>query len=166
MQLFAAGDWNFVQHPGDHIPTPNNHQISFRANFNYILDVCSMANMAGPDPYPRGWSYCYSRNSSHSYSHLNQIYCPTTSWSSTAPTSITTPWLDHCLVWAACSAISPTVQMAMPASRLPNPAKLDDIFWSATFKEYSALTDSPITLPSWMKFKKNILSLGSHSKSR
>ena len=163
---FAAGDWNFVYHLEDCIPISSNHHLSFQADFNYILDVCSMSDAAGPDPYPKGWSYQYSRNNSQCYSCLDRIYCPSTSWSSSAPVSIPTLWSDHCLVWAACSAISPKVQLAIPASRLLNPVKLDDFFWTAVLKEYSVLTDAPITLPSWSRFKKSVLTLGTQSKAR
>ena len=81
---FAAGDWNFVLHPEDCIPTPTDHRVSFRADFDYLLDICSMSDAAGPDPFPRGWSYHYSRNNSQCYSHLDRVYCPSTSWSSSA----------------------------------------------------------------------------------
>ena len=56
--------------------------------------------------------------------------------------------------------------MAVPASRLPDPVKLDDLFWSDVLKAYSALADTPISLPSWTSFKKHVLSLGSQSKAR
>ena len=125
-----------------------------------------MSDAAGPDPFPRGWSYRYSKNNSHCYSRLDRVYCPSTSWSASAPTSAPTLWSDHCIVWADCTAISPKVQMAIPASRLPNPVKLDDLFWSDVLKAYSALTDTPISLPSWTSFKKQVLSLGSQSKAR
>ena len=164
---FAAGDWNFMLHSGDRIPASDAHCLSFRSDFNYILDVCSMDNSASPELYPKGWTYHYSSNGSPCYSHLDCIYCPTTSWSLAAPVSIPTLWSDHCLVWADCSALSPKVQMAVPASRLPAPTKLDDLFWSATLKEYTILTNTPVTLPSWTSFKKKtILSLGSQSKAQ
>ena len=163
---FAAGDWNFVLHPEDHILTSTDHRVPFRSDFDYLLDVCSMSDAAGPDPFPRGWSYRYSKNNSHCYSHLDRVYCPSTSWSASAPVSIPTLWSDHCVVWADCTAICPKVQLAIPVSRLPNPAKLDDFFWSDVLKAYSSLTDAPISLPSWTSFKKQVLSLGSHSKKR
>ena len=163
---FAAGDWNFVLHPEDRIPTSANHRVPFRSDFDYLLDVCSMSDAAGPDPFPRGWSYRYSKNNSHCYSRLDRVYCPSTSWSASAPTSVPTLWSDHCIVWANCTAISPKVQMAIPASHLPDPIKLDDLFWSDTLKAYSALTNTPISLPSWSSFKKQVLSLGSQSKAR
>ena len=163
---FAAGDWNFVLHSEDRIPASANHRVPFRSDFDYLLDICSMSDAAGPDPFPRGWLYRYSKNNSHCYSHLDRVYCPSTSWSASAPTSAPTLWSDHCIVWADCTAISPKVQMAIPASRLPNPVKLDDLFWSDVLKAYSALTDTPISLPSWTSFKKQVLSLGSQSKAR
>ena len=164
-RCFTASDWNFVLHPGDRIPTPTNHSVPFRSDFDYILDICSMTNSASPDPFPRGWSYKYSHDNSQCYSRLDCVYCLTTSWSSSAPLSILTPWSDHCIVWADCTAISPKVQLAVPASRLPNPVKLDDIFWSDVLKAYSTLADALVTLPSWTSFKKQVLSLGSQSKA-
>ena len=163
---FAAGNWNFVLHPEDHIPAPADHCVSFHTDFEYILDICPMSDTAGSNPFPRGWSYCYSRNGSQCYSHLDHVYCLTTSWSPSALLSLPTLWSDHCIVWADCTAISLKVQLAIPASQLPNPIKLDDFFWSAILKEYSILTDTPITLPSWTSFKKTVLSLGSQSKAR
>ena len=163
---FAAGDWNFVLHPGDRILTPVNHRVPFRSDFDFILDICSMSDTAGPDPFPKGWSYQYSINNYHCYSRLDRIYCPSTSWSASTLTSVPTLWSDHCIVWADCTAISPKVQMAIPASRLPDPVKLDDLFWSDVLKAYSALADAPISLPSWTSFKKHVLSLGSQSKAR
>ena len=163
---FTAGDWNFVLHPEDRIPTPINYRVPFRSDFDYLLNVCSMSDAAGPDPFPKGWSYRYSINNSHCYSHLDRVYCPSTSWSASTPTSVPTLWSDHCIVWADCTAISPKVQMAIPASHLPDPAKLDDFFWSDVLKAYSALTDAPVSLPSWSSFKKQVLSLGSQSKAR
>ena len=163
---FAAGDWNFVLHLEDHILAPVNHRVPFRSDFDYILDICSTSDAAGPDPFPKGWSYQYSINNYHCYSRLDRIYCPSTSWSASTPTSVPTLWSDHCIVWANCTAISPKVQMAIPASRLPDPVKLDDLFWSDVLKAYSALTDTPISLPSWTSFKKHVLSLGSQSKAR
>ena len=163
---FAAGDWNFVLHPEDCIPAPVRHLVPFRSDFDYILDICSASDAAGPDPFPKGWSYRYSINNYHCYSRLDHIYCPSTSWSASTPTSVPTLWSDHCIVWADCTAISPKVQMAIPASRLPDPVKLDDLFWSDVLVAYSALADSPISLPSWTSFKKHVLSLGSQSKAR
>ena len=162
---FAAGDWNFVLHPEDRIPTSADHRVPFRSDFDYLLDVCSMSDTAGPDPFPKGWSYRYSKNNSHCYSCLDRVYCPSTSWSASAPVSIPTLWSDHCIVWADCTSISPKVQMAVPASRLPNPIKLDDFFWSNVLKAYSSLTNALISLPSWTSFKKQVLSLGSQSKA-
>ena len=68
---FAAGDWNFVLHPEDCIPVSANHHVPFRSDFDYILDICSMSDVAGPDPFPKGWSYRYSINNYHCYSRLD-----------------------------------------------------------------------------------------------
>ena len=163
---FAAGDWNFVLHPEDCIPTSTNHRVPFQSNFDYLLDVCSMSDAAGPDPFPKGWSYRYSKNNSHCYSRLDCVYCPSTSWSASTLTSVPTLWSNHCIVWADCTAINPKVQMAVPASRLPNPIKLDESFWSDVLIAYSTLTTSPISLPSWTSFKNHVLTLGSQSKAR
>ena len=163
---FAAGDWNFVLHPEDRILASANHRVPFRSDFDYLLDICSMSNAASPGPFPKGWSYQYSKNNSHCYSHLDHVYCPSTSWSASAPTSVPTLWSDHCIIWADCTAISPRVQMAIPAPRLPDPVKLDELFWSDTIKAYSTLTNAPISLPSWTSFKKQVLSLGSQYRAR
>ena len=163
---FAAGDWNFVLHPEDRIPAPVRHLVPFHSDFDFILDICSASDATGPNPFPKGWSYRYSINNSHCYSRLDCIYYPSSSWSASTPTSVPTLWSDHCIVWADCTAISPKVQMAIPASRLPDPVKLDDIFWSDVLVAYSALASTPISLPSWTTFKKRVLSLGSQSKAR
>ena len=39
---FAAGDWNFVLHLEDHIPTSADHRIPFRSDFDYLLDVWTL----------------------------------------------------------------------------------------------------------------------------
>ena len=54
---FAAGDWNFVEHPDDRaprslLPVPS----AITRNFDKIKAICSMKDVAGPEPLPNSWT--------------------------------------------------------------------------------------------------------------
>ena len=76
---FAAGDWNFVEHPDDRAPrslllVPS----AITQNFDKIKAICSMKDVAGPEPFPSGWTRA-TQHAGHTYqARLNCVYCPDT----------------------------------------------------------------------------------------
>ena len=167
---FAAGDWNFVSHPGDRShPSSEPVPKAIIQDFTHILDLCSMKDVASLYPSPSGWTH---RRPHHVqpgvvvYSRLDRIYCPLALWFPGEPTSLPTLWSDHSLVWVDCVLIRPCVQMAVPADHLPHVSTLDDEFWSSALQAYESLCACPISLPRWSAFKRSILSLGISSKHR
>ena len=165
---FAAGDWNFVSHPEDRSPPgASSTPHSILRNFDHILDLCQMKDVAGPGPFPAGWTHEMPNNCGvHTRSCIDRIYCLSDAWFPDDPVSIPVLWSDHALVWADCTLSRPRVQMAMPASHLPPVHHLDDKFWADTLGAYSRLTSSPVTLPTWTTFKQSVLSYGVASRCR
>ena len=167
---FATGDWNFVAHPDDrsspaYTPVPN----SVLRNFSCIQDLCLMKDSAGLYPLPSGWTFKRAVRSSPDsfvFSRLDRIYCPQDNWFPDLPVSLPTLWSDHNLVWVDCTLSKPRVQMAVPADRLPNISSLDDEFWASALSRYRAMVASPVSLPRWTAFKKEILSLGLSARRR
>ena len=165
---FAAGDWNFVSHPEDHSP-PGSSSVprSILRNFDLLMDLCLMKDVAGSGAFPSGWTHEMPNNNGiHTRSRIDRIYCPADNWFPDDPVSIPNLWSDHALVWADCVLSRPCVQMAVPADRLPPVDRLDKIFWKEALASYSELSTSPITLISWTAFKQSVLASGLSSKSR
>ena len=164
---FAAGDWNFMEHPDDRaprslLPVPS----AITRNFDKIKAICSMKDVAGPEPLPTGWTRATQRTGCTYCARLDRVYCPDALWFPSDPVSLPTLWSDHNLVWVDCTLSRPRVQMAVPADRLPPVPKLDAQFWADALAKYKMLTQSDVTLASWSVFKKDILALGISSKHR
>ena len=162
---FAAGDWNFVEHPDDcapRSPLPVPSAISW--DFNKIKAICSMKDVAGLEPFPSRWTCATQRASCTYHACLDCIYCPDTLWFPNDPVSLPTLWSDHNLVWVDCTLSCPRVQMAVPADCLPPIQKLDAKFWADTLARYRTMSQASVNLASWTIFKKNILALGISSK--
>ena len=159
---YAAGDWNFLYHPEDHfLKSKSPAPPAVIRSFDSLLAVCRMQDSAGPDLFPRGWSYESSRGSYIVWSHLDRVYylCDLGSPRS-PPLSVPTEWSDHYLVYVDCMVSSLRVQIAVPARRLPPVDSLDDCFWNNVLGRYRLLVSSPITLPTWTSFKSSVLSIG------
>ena len=133
-----------------------------------MLSLCRTIDAAGPEAFPRGFTWSCASRSHIMHSRLDRIYIPSQSWSAGLPTAIPTNWSDHKLVWADCSVLSPKVETAEAAPRLPDITSLsnDNRFWSAVIHSYNEMVSSPITLESWSSFKSLVLKEGSLSKSR
>ena len=164
---FTAGDWNFVEHPDDHAPrslllVPS----AITCNFDKIKAICSMKDVASPEPFPSGWTQATQHAGCTYHACLNRVYCPDTLWFPSDPVSLPTLWSDHNLVWVDCTLSCPRVQMAVPANHLPPILKLDVQFWSDALAKYRALNQTGISLASWTVFKRDILALGISSKHR
>ena len=162
---FTASDWNFVEHPDDRaprslLPVPS----AITRNFDKVKAICSMKDVAGPEPFPSGWTRAIQRAGHTYHTRLDRVYCPDTLWFPSDPISLPTLWSDHNLVWADCTLSCPRVQMAVPADRLPPVPKLDAQFWADTLAKYKALCQTDISLASWTAFKREILALGISSK--
>ena len=162
---FATGDWNFVEHPDDcapHSPLPVPSTVT--QNFDKIKAICSMKDVAGPEPFPSRWTHA-TQCTSHTYqAHLDCVYCPNALWFPNDPVSLPTLWSDHNLVWVDCTLSQPRVQMAAPADCLPPIPKLDPKFWADALAKYRMLSQANVSLASWTIFKKDILALGISSK--
>ena len=163
---FAAGDWNFVSHPEDAQPRRPAPARALSRAFSNILTLCNMRDVAGFEPLPRGWTFRGRSHGVDTLSRIDRLYCPTDDWFPEDPVSLPTLWSDHSLVWADCTLSRPKVQLAVPADHLPPPTRLDSSFWSSVMSAYSELVSSPVTLPRWSAFKKEVLRLGVQSKSR
>ena len=106
---FAAGDWNSVSHPEDHSP-PGSNSVprSVKNNFDHILDICMMKDVAGPNAFPSGWTHeMLNNNGVHTCSRIDRIYCPIDNWFPDDPVSIPNLWSDHTLVWTDCVLSKP-----------------------------------------------------------
>ena len=159
---YAAGDWNFLYHPEDRfLKSRSPAPPAVICSFDSLLATCQMQDSAGPDPFPRGWSYESSRGSYVVRSRLDRVYylCALGSPCS-PPLSVPTDWSDHHLVYVDCMVSSPRVQTAVPARRLPPVDGLDDRFWNDVIEQYHLLISSPITLLTWSSFKSSVLSIG------
>ena len=165
---YAAGDWNFLYHPEDCFPKSKSPAPpAVIRSFDSLLAICRMQDSAGPDPFPRGWSYESSRGSYIVRSRLDRVYylCDLGSPRS-PPLSVPTEWSDHHLVYVDCMVSSPRVQIAVPARRLPPVDGLDDRFWDDVIEKYRLLVSSPVTLPTWTSFKSSVLSIGVSASRR
>ena len=162
---FTAGDWNFVEHPDDCAPRSLLPVLSaIIRNFDKIKAICSMKDVAGPEPFPSGWTRA-TRCAGLTYkARLNRVYCPDTLWFPSDPVSLPTLWSDHNLVWVDCTLSRPRVQMAVPADCLPPIPKLDPKFWADILVRYRAMSRADVSLTSWTAFKKEVLALGILSK--
>ena len=165
---YAAGDWNFLYHPEDRFPKSKSAAPpAVIRSFDSLLAVCQMQDSAGPGPFPRGWSYESSRGSYVVRSRLDRVYYPCDlSSPRSPPLSVPTEWSDHYLVYVDCVVLSPKVQLAEPARRLPPVDSLDDHFWNDVLARYRLLASSPITLPAWVSFKSSVLSIGISASRR
>ena len=162
----AGGDWNTVLHAEDRSPVRPTPRSVLRP-LQDVLSLCQAVDAAGPNAFPRGFTWSCANRGRFIHSRLDRIYIPSQSWSSRLPVSIPTNWSDHKLVWADCSILAPRVELAVPAPRLPDIESLskDSRFWSAVLAGYNALVSSTITLESWTTFKSLVLSEGILSKS-
>ena len=164
---FAAGDWNFVEHPDDRAPrSPLPVPSAVTRNFDKIKAICSMKDAAGPEPFPSGWTQATQHAGLTYKARLDCVYSPDTLWFPDDPVSLATLWSDHNLVWVDCTLSCPRVQMAVPADCLPPIPKLDATFWADVLAKYRTLTQTDVNLPAWTVFKKDILALGISSKHR
>ena len=164
---FAAGDWNFVEHPDDRAPrSPLPVPSAISQNFDKIKAICSMRDVAGPEPFPSGWTQATWHAGLTYKARLDQVYCPDTLWFPTDPISLPTLWSDHNLVWVDCTLSRPRVQMAVPADRLPPIPKLDPKFWADVLAIYKTMSQTTVNLASWTAFKRSVLALGVSSKHR
>ena len=164
---FAAGNWNFVEHPDNRAPrSPLPVPSAITRNFGKIKAVCSMKDIAGPEPLPGGWTHATQRAGRTYRARLDRVYCPDALWFPGDPVSLPTLWSDHNLVWVDCTLSRPRVQMAVPADCLPPVPKLDAQFWAGALAKYKVLTQSNVNLASWSVFKKDVLAMGVSSKHR
>ena len=164
---FAAGNWNFVEHPDDRAPrSPLPVPSAIVRNFDKIKAICSMRDVAGPEPLPTGWTRATQRAGLTYRARLDRVYCPDALWFPGDPVSLPTLWSDHNLVWVDCTLSRPRVQMAVPADRLPPVPKLDAQFWADALARYRSLTQAGVNLASWTAFKKSVLTMGISSKHR
>ena len=163
----ATGDWNAVIHPDDCFPikpTP----LNVLKPLSDVLALCCAWDCAGPDSFPRGFTWSSFSSRTKVYSRLDCIYIPTVWWSFDLPIAIPTNWSDHKLVWASCTLTSPRVEIAEAAPRLPPVWVFHkcDAFWSPVMGLYEDLVSSPITLESWTIFKSGVLHLGSSVRAK
>ena len=164
---FTAGDWNFVEHPDDRAPrSPLPVPSAISQNFDKIKAICSMRDVAGPEPFPGGWTQATQCTGLTYKARLDHVYCPDALWFPTDPVSLPTLWSDHNLVWVDCTLSRPRVQMAIPADHLPPIPKLDPKFWADVLAKYKTLSQADVSLASWTAFKKDVLALGISSKHR
>ena len=164
---FAAGDWNFVEHPDDRAPcSPLPVLSAITQNFGKIKAICSMKDVAGPEPLPGGWTRATQCAGRTYRARLDRVYCPDALWFPSDPVSLPTLWSDHNLVWVDCTLSRPRVQMAVPADRLPPILKLDAQFWAGALAKYRVLTQCNVDLASWSVFKRDVLAMGISSKHR
>ena len=163
----AVGDWNMVLHDEDRLPVRATPASILRPVLG-VLSLCRAVDAAGPDAFPRGFTWSCASPPRIVHSRLDRIYVPSQSWSSGLPVAIPTNWSDHKLVWADCSVLSPRVEIAVAAPRLPDIDSLskDGQFWSSVLRGYNVLVSSPVTLETWSAFKDLVLEEGSLSKSR
>jgi len=161
----AAGDWNFVEHPGDRSPMspPNPRMDLLLEVFSDVSALCSFHDATGLGPYPRGWSYSKNTARHRVFSRLDRVYIPHGGWAAEPPYVLSTNWSDHRVVVSDLLVTDPTVQVAVPAPRLPD---LDGLgkskaFWPGVLVAWRDMAQSGgITLEKWSAFKKIVLCLG------
>src|SRR5882757_6412323 len=166
----AAVDWNFVSHPEDRFPVDSfdSTRMDTAQIFSDIESACLFRDAAGPHPFPSGWTYRGDPHGRTSYSRLDRIYYPTSVWSSANPLCFDTNWSDHKVVTATLTVLSPAVQSAIPAPRLPDVRVLnkDRSFWPQILSHWRILCSSDITLESWTLFKTAVLHKGAAANRR
>jgi len=161
----AAGDWNFVEHPGDRSPMspPNPRMDLLLEVFSDVSALCSFHDATGLGPCPRGWSYSKNTARHKVFSRLDWVYIPHNGWAAEPPSVLSTNWSDHRVVVSDLLVTDPTVQVAMPAPRLPD---LDGLgksktFWPDVLVAWRDMAQGGgITLEKWSAFKKAVLRLG------
>jgi hypothetical protein len=164
----ALGDWNLVEHPADcspPLPPSPEKKRTLRA-FDIIMGLCHSSDSAGPQPFPQGISF-HHRALQYS-AHLDRIYIPMDSCSCDPPITIPTLWSNHSLVWSSIYITKPCVELAVAAPCLPKIDTLDSCpgFWSCdVIPAYRHLVASPISLTSWVSFKRTILAAGCRAKN-
>ena len=169
----AVGDWNMVEHADDRLPLKAPPAPLLRV-VQDILAVCRAQDAAGPNAFPRGFTWSQARRGSVDlpsfliHSRLDRIYIPTDTWSAGLPVSIPTNWSDHKLVWADCTVLTPQVEIAQSAPRLPNLRcfKNSPQFWKTVMEYYNDLVSKPITLERWTDFKTRVLLLGTRVRKQ
>jgi len=161
----AAGDWNFVEHPGDRSPvSPPNPRVDLLLEvFSDVSALCSFRDAAGLGPCPRGWSYSKNTVRHKVFSRLDRVYIPHSGWAAEPPYVLSTNWSDHRVVVSDLIVTDPTVQVAVPAPRLPD---LDGLsksktFWPGVLVAWQDMArGSKITLERWSAFKETVLRIG------
>ena len=163
----AIGDWNMVEHADDRLPFKAPPAPLLKV-VRDVLAVCRAQDAAGPNAFPRGFTWSQARRDFIIHSRLDRIYIPTDTWSANLPTSIPTNWSDHKLVWADCTVLAPRVKIAQSAPRLPNLRcfKNSPQFWKPVMEYYNDLVNEPITLERWTDFKTRVLLLGTRVRKQ
>jgi len=166
----TAGDWNFVEHDGDRFPFRDRPSklTHIRTAFKDLARCCKMVDSAGPAPAPRLWSYSKMTASGKTFSRLDRIYLPDQGWATSGSDVLGTNWSDHRVVVATVMVMSPRVQRAVPAPRLPGLPLLDrsKTFWPNVLRDWEAMVNLPsITLESWTDFKRSTLAAGMSARN-
>jgi len=162
---FAAGDWNFVEFAKDRFPMghPDRAPVRLLTCFNKIKDLCGLRNTAGKNPALSFWTYSKETHHGRVYSRLDRIYRPSQGWTSGSVVPIDTGRSDHRLLTATVHVVSPKIEKAVPAPRLPGLEALDKSkkFWPSVLKSWEVLSrDAPVTLETWKAFKDQVLTTG------
>ena len=161
----AAGDWNFVEHPGDCSPMspPNPRMDLLLEVFSDVSALCCFRDAAGPGPCPRGWTYSKNTAQHKAFSRLDRVYIPHDGWAAEPPYVLTTNWSDHRVVVSDLIVTNPAVQVAVPAPRLPD---LDGLsksktFWPSVLVAWRSMAQGgKVTLERWSAFKETVLRVG------
>jgi len=161
----AAGDWNFVEHPGDRSPMslPNPRVDLLLEVFSDVAALCSFRDAAGCGPCPRGWTYSKNTARHRTFSRLDRVYIPHDGWAAEPPYVLSTNWSDHRVVISDLIVTDPTVQVAVPAPRLPDLDGLSKskVFWPSILVAWRDMTrDGRVTLERWSAFKETVLREG------
>ena len=157
----ALGDWNTVTLAADRYPPKAPHPGVLK-DMNDILAICMARDVAGPDPFLKGYTWSMVRLGRNLLSRLDRLYLPYETWEADMPVSIPTNWSDHKLLYADCVILRPRVEIARPARRLPKIDHLNSCpsFWTDVIAEWMVFASGPITLERWTAFKVKVLSLG------
>lgn len=126
------------------------------------MALCMAEDVAGLDPFPRGFPWSLIHRGTLLLSRIDRIYTPPLAWTMELPVSIPTNWSDHKMVYADCHLLQPKVELAVPAKRLPKLESLEASkdFWPATMNAWVFLLSGPVTLERWTAFKKGVLDSG------
>jgi len=161
----AAGDWNFVEFPGDRFPVRESHvrAAPLVEIFNDIRALCKFTDAAGDEASPRLWSWSGATQDGMSHSRLDRVYVPVAGWSACRPIPVATNWSDHRVIIADVTRLRPRIERAVPAPRLPSLDLLtrSHTFWPKVLASWSRSTEEgPMTLEKWTSFKRDVLSTG------